>query len=103
MCCCKVLIVKWDSNWPTEHCIEILESLVLKYSWVADSAMKYDLHVHPNNKNNEYQTNYFSKSDSIKAEVGEVITKKPGTYCFNFDPVKRLTSNGKIELSYLLD
>lgn len=99
----KTLTVKWDSNWPTEHCIDVLKPLTLKYKWSTEHVMKYDFHVHPNNEKNEYQTEYFSKSDSIKTESGEVITNKPGTYCFNFDPVSRLNSNGEIDLSYRLD
>mgnify|MGYP000097258095 CR=1 FL=1 len=99
----KVLIVKWDSNWPTEHCLDVLEPLKLKYAWSSEHAMKYDFHVHPTTENNEYQTDYFSKSDSISKEVGEIITKKPGPYCFNFFPVTSLFKNSSINLKYRLN
>jgi hypothetical protein len=99
----KTLIVEWNSNWSTEHCIDVLKPLTLKYKWSSDHAMKYDLHAHPINEKNEYQTEYFSKSDSISEESGEIITKNPGTYCFDFSPVEPLQANGKIELDYRID
>ena len=99
----KTLIVQWDSNWATEHCMDILKPYALKYRFHTEHAMKYDFHVHPNNEKNEYLTDYFSKSDSIKAEEGEIRTDKPGTYCFNFFPVDRLSNNGEILLRYRLD
>ena len=83
--------------------MDILKPHTLKYRWSSEHAMKYDFHVHPNNENNEYQTDYFSKSDSIKSESGEIRTEKPGTYCFDFNPVERLKANGKIQLDYRID
>jgi hypothetical protein len=99
----KELTVKWDSNWSTEHCMDISTIHTMEYRWLSEHAMKYDFHVHPNNKNNEYQTDYFSKSESIKDDAGKITTTKPGTYCFNFFPVNRLKANSKIELLYRLD
>lgn len=99
----KVLAVQVDNNWSTEHCIDIIKPMSLKYSWSSDHAMKYDFHVHPVNDQNEYQTEYFAKSDSIKQESGEITANKTGTYCFDFNPVERLKVNGKIVLEYRLD
>lgn len=99
----KILTVEQDSNWSTEHCIDVLKPVTLKYNWSSDHAMKYDFHVHPNNEKSEYQTEYFSKSASITKESGEILAKNSGTYCFDFNPVERLEANGKIELNYRLD
>jgi hypothetical protein len=98
----KNLTVQWDDNWPTEHCIDILDVNTMTYSFESEVSMKFDFHVHPNNENNEYQTDYFSKSDSIAKNTGEIITNKPGTYCFQFSPVKRHTKNSVIKLKYRL-
>ncbi|WP_426358660.1 hypothetical protein ACPUVO_00085 [Pseudocolwellia sp. HL-MZ19] len=96
------LIAKAYDNWATEHCVDILEEYKLEYSFKAESSMMYDFHVHPNNEKNEYQTDYFSKSDSIEEENGEITTKKPGTYCFNFFPVQKTNENINISLKYRL-
>ena len=99
----KVLEVKWDSNWPTEHCMEIKSKHTLSYSIETQYSMKYDFHVHPDNKENEYRTEYFSKANAIKSKQGQISTEKPGTYCFNFSPVTRLKKNSEILLSYRVD
>jgi len=98
----KNLTVQWDDNWPTEHCIDILDVNTMAYSFESEISMKFDFHVHPNNDNNEYQTDYFSKSESIANNADEIITNKPGTYCFQFSPVKRQTKNSVIKLKYRL-
>lgn len=95
-----ILVAKPLDNWSTEHCIDVLETLTLTYSWSSKSAMKYNFHVHPFTENKEYRTDYFSKSDAIKAESGEIITSKPGTYCFDFISVKDLEENVNIRLKY---
>lgn len=96
------LTVKWDSNWPTEHCVDINKVYGLTYRFESENDMAYDLHVHPNKTTNNFETFYFSKVKSVKTKREEIITDKAGTYCFNFIPVKKLKRNSVIKLQYLL-
>ncbi len=107
----KAVINEWQNidltakaldNWPTEYCVDILEVYKMEYSFNAESPMVYDFHVHPNNEKNEYQTDYFSKSESVEEENGEITTKKPGTYCFSFFPIKKTKKDKYINLKYRL-
>ncbi len=99
----KELIVKANNNWNTEHCIQVKAVYQITYEFKSELAMKFDFHVHPATDNNEYLTEHLASQKSIRSFSGKESTRKPGTYCFDFNPVKPHRKDSVIYLNYRLD
>ncbi len=99
----KRLVVRHDSNWSTEHCFTLKGSNSVAYHFAADILVDFDFHVHPVTVDGGYHTDHLDRKDNIRSREGQVEARAPGTYCFNFIPVEKVSEDKKIHLFYRID
>lgn len=94
------LVVKHDSNWSTEYCMDLQGSYAIDYRFDADRFYDFNFHLHPALENNEYSTIYIDRTKNIREREGRAEALQAGNYCFDFIPVERATEDREIELRY---
>lgn len=97
------LTVRHDSNWSTEHCLQLPGDQRIEYRFTADIPLKFDFHHHPALADGGHKTVYLAKKESAQEAAGQADAATPGTYCFDFIPVTRPGNDKYILLAYRID